>query len=108
MAEFGKKQYNVDVLKVEVPIQMEFVAGTKAFKGEAAYTRDEALQHFRDAAQMTHKPFIYLSAGVSNPVFIETLELAARVGDEVQRRAVRTRDVEGRHRDLRQAGSEGF
>ena len=80
MAEFGKKQYNVDVLKVEVPIQMEFVAGTKAFKGEAAYTREEALGHFRDAAQMSHKPFIYLSAGVSNPVFIETLELAAESG----------------------------
>ncbi len=80
MAEFGKKQYNVDVLKVEVPIQMEFVSGTKAFKGEAAYTREQALQHFRDAAEMSHKPFIYLSAGVSNPVFIETLELAGESG----------------------------
>ena len=80
MAEFGKARYNVDVLKVEVPIQMEFVSGTKAFKGEAAYTRAEALQHFRDAAEMSHKPFIYLSAGVSNPVFIETLELAAESG----------------------------
>ncbi len=80
MAEFGKKQYNVDVLKVEVPIQMEFVSGTRAFKGDAAYTREEALQHFRDAAAMSHKPFIYLSAGVSNPVFIETLELAGESG----------------------------
>jgi tagatose 1,6-diphosphate aldolase len=80
MAEFGKARYNVDVLKVEVPIQMEFVAGTKAFKGAAAYTREEALEHFRDAAEMSHKPFIYLSAGVSNPVFIETLELAAESG----------------------------
>jgi tagatose 1,6-diphosphate aldolase len=80
MAEFGKARYNVDVLKVEVPIEMAFVEGTKAFKGEKAYTRAEALQHFRDAEQMTHKPFIYLSAGVSNPVFIETLELAAESG----------------------------
>ncbi len=80
MAEFGKERYNVDVLKVEVPVEMEFVEGTKAFKGEKAYTRAEALQHFRDAEQMTHKPFIYLSAGVSNPVFIETLELAAESG----------------------------
>jgi tagatose 1,6-diphosphate aldolase len=80
MAEFGKKQYNVDVLKVEVPIQMEFVSGTKSFKGAEAYTRAQALEHFRDAAQMSHKPFIYLSAGVSNPVFIETLELAAQSG----------------------------
>ncbi len=80
MAEFGKARYNVDVLKVEVPIEMSYVAGTRSFKGEAAYTRAEALQHFRDAEAMTHKPFIYLSAGVSNPTFIETLELAAESG----------------------------
>jgi tagatose 1,6-diphosphate aldolase len=80
MEEFGKERYGVDVLKVEVPIQMEFVAGTKAFKGEQAYTRAEALEHFRLSASSTHKPFIYLSAGVSNPVFIETLELAAESG----------------------------
>jgi tagatose 1,6-diphosphate aldolase len=80
MAEFGKARYNIDVLKVEVPVEMSFVEGTKAFKGEKAYTRAEALQHFRDAETMTHKPFIYLSAGVSNPVFIETLELAGESG----------------------------
>ena len=80
MAEFGKARYNVDVLKVEVPVEMSYVEGTKAYKGEKAYTRAEALQHFRDAEQMTHKPFIYLSAGVSNPVFIETLALAAESG----------------------------
>ena len=80
MAEFGKARYNVDVLKVEVPIEMSYVEGTKSYKGEKAYTRAEALQHFRDAETMTHKPFIYLSAGVSNPVFIETLELAAESG----------------------------
>ena len=80
MAEFGKAKYSVDVLKVEVPVEMAFVSGTKAFKGEAAYTREEALQHFRDAATNTHKPFIYLSAGVSNATFIETLALAAESG----------------------------
>jgi tagatose 1,6-diphosphate aldolase len=80
MAEFGKARYSIDVLKVEVPIEMAFVEGTRSFKGEKAYTRDQALQHFRDAESMTHKPFIYLSAGVSNPVFIETLELAGESG----------------------------
>src|ERR1700677_3500176 len=80
MAEFGKARYRVDVLKVEVPIEMSYVEGTKSFKGEKAYTRAEALQHFRDAATMTHKPFIYLSAGGSNPVFIETLEVAVESG----------------------------
>jgi tagatose 1,6-diphosphate aldolase len=56
---------------------MEFVEGTRAYKGESAYTRAEALSLFRSVGETTEKPFIYLSAGVSNPVFIETLELAA-------------------------------
>ena len=81
MEEFGKERYGVDVLKVEVPIA-DGVRGRHAssFKGEQAYTRKEALEHFRLAASSTHKPFIYLSAGVSNPVFIETLELANESG----------------------------
>jgi tagatose 1,6-diphosphate aldolase len=80
MQEFSKPQYGVDVLKVEVPVNMAFVAGTKSFKGETAYTRDEAKEHFRRAAAMAKKPFIYLSAGVDNDVFLETLELAGESG----------------------------
>ena len=80
MEEFSKPRYSIDVLKVEVPIAMEFVEGTRAFKGAAAYTRAEALEHFRRSAAVTKLPFIYLSAGVSNPVFIETLELAGESG----------------------------
>jgi tagatose 1,6-diphosphate aldolase len=80
MQEFSKPQYGVDVLKVEVPVNMAFVAGTKSFKGESAYTRDEAKEHFRRAAAVAKKPFIYLSAGVNNDVFLETLELAGESG----------------------------
>jgi tagatose 1,6-diphosphate aldolase len=80
MAEFTKPQYNVDVLKVEVPINPAFVEGSRGFKGQSAYTRAEALDHFRDAASVATKPFIYLSAGVSNPVFIENLEFATESG----------------------------
>jgi tagatose 1,6-diphosphate aldolase len=80
MAEFSKPQYAVDVLKVEVPVNMAYVAGSKACKGDAAYTRDQAKEHFLRAATAAKKPFIYLSAGVSNEVFIETLDLAAESG----------------------------
>jgi tagatose 1,6-diphosphate aldolase len=80
MAEFSKPRYGVDVLKVEVPINMKFVAGTQAFGGQAAYTRQEAMEHFRSAASTATKPFIYLSAGVSDEVFRETLELAGEAG----------------------------
>src|SRR5918912_1499523 len=48
--------------------------------GEVAYTRQEAMEHFRTAASAASKPFIYLSAGVSDAVFRETLELAAEAG----------------------------
>src|SRR5579863_7094965 len=80
MEEFSKPQYAVDVLKVEVPVTMAFVKGTQSCKGESVYTRDEAKEHFRKAAAAAKKPFIYLSAGVSNETFTETLDLAAESG----------------------------
>jgi tagatose 1,6-diphosphate aldolase len=80
MEEFSKPRYGVDVLKVEVPVNMAFVAGTRSCKGESAYTRDQAKEHFRRAAAAAKKPFIYLSAGVDNDVFAETLELASESG----------------------------
>ena len=80
MEEFSRERYGIDVLKVEVPINMAFVAGTKACKGESAYTRDQAKDYFRRAASVAKKPFIYLSAGVSNEVFQETLQLASETG----------------------------
>ena len=82
MEEFSKPQYRVDVLKVEVPINAEYVEGSSVFKGQAAYSRAEALDHFRNAASVAKKPFIYLSAGVSNPQFIESLAMAAESGTD--------------------------
>lgn len=78
--EFNRERYGADVLKVEAPVLMPFVPGTQVYGGEAAYSRQQALQYFRDAAAATHKPFVYLSAGVSNQAFIETLEFAAESG----------------------------
>ena len=81
MKEFSKSEYNVDVLKVEVPVNMEYVEGSRANKsGKVAYTKKEAMDHFRRAAELASLPFIYLSAGVSDAVFRETLELAIEAG----------------------------
>ena len=78
MREFSQPQYGVDVLKVEIPVNMRYVEGSKANPdGQVAYSRDEAKQHFREAAAATRVPFIYLSAGVRDEVFLESLELAA-------------------------------
>ena len=80
MEEFSKPQYGVDVLKVEIPVNLQYVEGTRSFKGPAVCTRKEALEHYRRTASVTNKPFIYLSAGVSNPQFTESLEMAAESG----------------------------
>jgi tagatose 1,6-diphosphate aldolase len=77
MAEFSKDRYGVDVLKVEVPVNMKFVEGSRVFAGQKAHSRKEAADLFRKAASAATKPFIYLSAGVSNAEFTEALELAA-------------------------------
>jgi len=77
MREFTKDRYGVDVMKVEVPVNMQFVEGTKSYKGEKAYSKQEAMKLFREAAAVATKPFIYLSAGASNSEFTESLELAA-------------------------------
>lgn len=74
---FSRREYKVDVLKVEIPVNMAYVKGAKANKtGTVAYTRAEAKQLFREAARVARKPFIYLSAGVDDDVFRESLELA--------------------------------
>jgi len=80
VAEFSKPHYRVDVLKVEVPVNLLYVEGARAFRGPAVYSRAEALEHFRRAAEAARRPFIYLSAGVDNPVFVESLEMAAEAG----------------------------
>ncbi len=80
MREFSKDRYGVDVLKVEVPVNMKFVEGMKCFGGQKAYSKQEAIDLFHKAASATTKPFIYLSAGVSNSEFSETLELAGESG----------------------------
>jgi tagatose 1,6-diphosphate aldolase len=81
MATFSEARFGIDVLKVEVPVNMAFVQGSKANKsGEVAYTKAEALRHFKEAADAATKPFIYLSAGVSDDVFRESLEYAAESG----------------------------
>jgi len=82
MQEFSKPQYKVDVLKVEVPVNAEFVEGSSVYKGQKAYTRDEALNYFRETAAVAAKPFIYLSAGVSNAQFIESLKMASEAGTD--------------------------
>jgi len=82
MEEFSKPQYFVDVLKVEIPINANYTEGSSVYKGEKAYSMAEALDIYRQAAAVAKKPFIYLSAGVSNDQFTESLRMAADAGTD--------------------------
>ena len=78
IAELSKPQYLIDVLKLEVPINLHFTAGYT--DGETAYTKEEAINHFKEAAELSKLPFIYLSAGVTAEQFRQTIELATQAG----------------------------
>ena len=74
MKEFSDPRYNVDVLKVEVPVNMKFVEGFS--DGETVYTKEEAANYFKLQEESTSLPYIYLSAGVSAKLFQDTLKFA--------------------------------
>lgn len=79
MREFSKERYNVDVLKVEVPVNMNYVEGYCA-NGEELYSKEEAKKHFKEQSDSTDLPFIFLSAGVSAELFQETIKFADESG----------------------------
>lgn len=78
MRVFSDPRFGIDVLKVEVPVNMNFVEGFA--EGEMVYTKEEAAQHFRDQEAATNLPYIYLSAGVSAKLFQDTLVFAHEAG----------------------------
>ncbi|WP_167630240.1 tagatose-bisphosphate aldolase [Listeria valentina] len=72
--EFSKPRYGVDVLKLEVPVNFNYVEGFA--KGDAAYSQAEAARHFEECSDLCPLPFIYLSAGVTAEMFHKTIAFA--------------------------------
>ena len=82
MKLFSEPRYNVDVLKVEVPVNMNFVEGFAKDGVESVYSLAEAKAFFKEQSDATHLPFIFLSAGVSAELFQETLKVAHEAGSQ--------------------------
>ena len=78
MKEFSKAQYGVDVLKVEVPLNMDYVEGFSSDK--VLFSKEEAANIFREQSSATDLPYIFLSAGVSAQRFQDTLYFAKESG----------------------------
>lgn len=79
--EFSKPRYNVSVLKLEVPVNQKFVEGFT--DGDApVYTEQEAAKYYKEQAEATDLPFIFLSAGVTNEMFLRELHFAKDSGSD--------------------------
>ena len=78
--EFCKPRYAADVLKVGVPVNMNYVDSPALPSSQAIYSRSQATAYFRRASDASSLPFIYLSEGVSNETFAAALALASESG----------------------------
>ena len=78
MKVFSDPRFNIDVLKVEVPVNVKYVEGFG--DGEVVHTKAEAAAFFKEQDEATNLPYIYLSAGVSAKLFQETLVFAHESG----------------------------
>ena len=95
MEIYSQPRFQVDVLKVEIPVNMSFVEGFS--EKEVVYTQSEAAQHFKAQADHTPLPYIFLSAGVSAQLFQETLIFAHKSGSTFNGVLLMACFVEERH-----------
>ncbi|MEP3276746.1 MAG: tagatose 1,6-diphosphate aldolase [Stappiaceae bacterium] len=74
---FADEKFQADVLKVEIPVDLNFVEGF----GEPLMSRKAALNAFRDAAAPANgHDLVYLSAGVAFEWFEASLKMAQEAG----------------------------
>ncbi|NGG16893.1 tagatose-bisphosphate aldolase [Streptococcus anginosus] len=78
MKVFSDSRFNIDVLKVEVPVNVKYVEGFG--DGEVVHTKEEAAAFFKQQDEATDLPYIYLIAGVAAKLFQETLVFAHESG----------------------------
>lgn len=81
MGEFSKEEYGVDLLKVEVPVSIYNIEGYDYYANyNPVFTREQASDYYRICSEKSRIPFIYLSGGVTNEQFIDTLYFAKEAG----------------------------
>ncbi|MCM3729363.1 tagatose 1,6-diphosphate aldolase [Neobacillus cucumis] len=77
MDEFSKEEYGVDLLKVEVPVSIFNIEGYGQYaNSQPIFSREEAAKYYKNCSDKSRIPFIYLSGGVTNEQFVDTLYFA--------------------------------
>ena len=70
---FSNPKFNIDILKVEVPVDLSFVEGF----GDPIMKQSKAIKYFKDASDAAGDiPLVYLSAGVSFNWFKASIKMA--------------------------------
>lgn len=81
MKEFSKEEYGIDLLKVEVPVSIYNIEGYEQYDNyEPVFNKKEAADFYRSCSEKSRLPFIYLSGGVTNDQFVDTLHFAKDAG----------------------------
>ncbi|WP_278956627.1 tagatose 1,6-diphosphate aldolase [Lactobacillus apis] len=79
MKEFSKPQYDVTVLKVEIPFNIKYVEGFNG-SNNVVYTQQDAKDLLKEQSEATDLPYIFLSAGVTSEEFIAEIKMAEEAG----------------------------
>ncbi|MGM7719750.1 tagatose 1,6-diphosphate aldolase [Metabacillus sp. Hm71] len=83
MDEFSKDEYGVDLLKVEVPVSIFNIQGYDQYENyNPIFTNEEAKEFYLNCSEKSRIPFIYLSGGVTNEQFVDTLHFAKEAKSE--------------------------
>jgi tagatose 1,6-diphosphate aldolase len=79
MDEFSKEEYGVDLLKVEVPVSIFNIEGYDQYTNyNPIFSSEQAASYYKNCSDKSRIPFIYLSGGVTNEQFIDTLQFAKK------------------------------
>ncbi|PWF99993.1 tagatose 1,6-diphosphate aldolase [Levilactobacillus bambusae] len=75
-AEFTKPKYHMDVLKLEMPFNPDFVEGMTHSEATPVYTEAEVSDYLTQLGKIVTRPYIFLSGGVPTDTFMAQLKLA--------------------------------
>jgi tagatose 1,6-diphosphate aldolase len=107
MEEFSKPQYQVDVLKVEVPINTDYMEGSSVYRGQKAYSEKEAGQHFHAAGAASTTTVHFLERWRQQRTVRGIAADGRRGGRQILGSPLRPSHLEGRNTGLRQERRRG-
>lgn len=76
VAEFSNPEYNVDVLAVEMPVNINYVPDTPYFRGQEAYPSEYVPSIFDECFNNVKIPFVFLSNWTDFGGLLESLTFA--------------------------------